>query len=175
MKGIEAGAGRFSSKPMNQPELLRARVRFRCRVKQLQDELASLNRDLEERVREQVAQVDRLGRLKRFFSPQLAEAIVTGRSGRPAQDATGGRSTVVFSTSAGSPRSRRRPSPRKSMGVLREYHAEMGQLDPRARGHARALHRRRHDDLLQRPRPRARCRRSARSGWRWPCASGSAS
>ena len=37
------------------------------------------------------------------------------------------------------------------MGVLREYHAAMGAADPRARRHARALHRRRHDGLLQRP------------------------
>ena len=46
------------------------------------------------------------------------------------------------------------------MGVLREYHAATGRADPRVRGHAGALHRRRHDDLLQRPGAGARCRRA---------------
>jgi len=41
-------------------------------------ELAEWNQTLELRVAEQVAQLERLGRLKRFFSPQLAELIVAG-------------------------------------------------------------------------------------------------
>src|SRR4029450_5890878 len=72
VKGIDAGADDFLSKPINQPELL-ARVRSLLRVKTLWDELAELNRTLEGRVREQVAQVERLGRLQRVFSTHLCQ------------------------------------------------------------------------------------------------------
>src|SRR5213075_1897781 len=83
VKGIEAGADDFLSKPINQAELF-ARVRSLLRVKSLQDEvkrqaaaLKEWNLKLEERVNEQLAQIDRMGRLKRFFSPTVAEAIIT--------------------------------------------------------------------------------------------------
>jgi DNA-binding response OmpR family regulator len=78
VKGIEAGRDDFLTKPINQSELL-ARVKSLLRIKELHDmvqsqaaELADWNRNLELRVQEQVQQLERLGRLKRFFSPQLA-------------------------------------------------------------------------------------------------------
>ena len=82
VKGIEAGADDFLTKPIHQPELL-ARVRSLLRVKMLWDQVGELNRTLEGRVAEQVAQLERLGRLRRFFSPQLAEAIVSGGADDP--------------------------------------------------------------------------------------------
>src|SRR2546422_2835501 len=76
VKGIDAGADDFLTKPINQPELL-SRVKSLLRIKLLHDELAEWSRTLEQRVEQQLAQLDRLGRLKRFFSPQLAALIVS--------------------------------------------------------------------------------------------------
>ncbi len=126
VKGIEVGADDFLSKPINQPELL-ARVRSLLRIKALYDELAELNRSLEARVAEQVAQLDRLSRLKRFFSPQLAEMIVSGDAEDPLRSHRR-EITVVFLDLRGFTAFAERAEPEEVMGVLREYHAEMGRL-----------------------------------------------
>jgi class 3 adenylate cyclase len=126
VKGIEAGADDFLSKPIHQAELL-ARVRSLLRVKTLWDQLAELNRTLESRVAEQVAQLERLGRLKRFFSPQLAEAIVQGGADDPLQSHRR-EITVVFLDLRGFTAFAETAEPEEVMGVLREYHAAMGRL-----------------------------------------------
>ena len=83
-KGLDAGADDFLSKPVNQAELL-ARVRSLLRIKALYDELQrhkaelqAFNHMLEQRVAQGVEELERLGRLMRFFSPQLADAILAG-------------------------------------------------------------------------------------------------
>ncbi|HSF04145.1 MAG TPA: response regulator, partial [Solirubrobacterales bacterium] len=130
---IQLGAEDYLSKPFD-PVLLQARIGACLEKKRLHDqevrhqrELAEWNRTLERRVAEQVAQLEQLGRLKRFFSPQLAELIVAGGASDPLK--THRREvTVVFVDLRGFTAFAETAEPEEVMGVLREYHAEMGRL-----------------------------------------------
>jgi class 3 adenylate cyclase len=133
VKGIEAGADDFLSKPINQAELF-ARVRSLLRVKSLQDEvlrqaeaLRELNRTLEARVQEQVGQLDRLGRLKRFFAPAVADAIVA--AGEQSTLAPHRREiTSIFLDLRGFTAFTDSAEPEEVQQVLSEYHGAMGRL-----------------------------------------------
>ena len=123
---IELGAEDYLPKPFN-PTLLKARVGACLEKKRLHDELIEWNRTLEQRVRDKVAEVDRLGRLKRFFSPHLAELIVVGGAEDPLK--THPREiTVVFLDLRGFTAFAETAEPEEVMEVLREYHAEMGRV-----------------------------------------------
>jgi class 3 adenylate cyclase len=126
VKCIELGAEDYLPKPFN-PTLLKARVGACLEKKRLHDQLAEWARTLEARVREKVAEVERLGRLKRFFSPQLAELIVAGGADDPLR--THRREvTVVFLDLRGFTAFAETSEPEEVMRVLREYHAAMGQV-----------------------------------------------
>lgn len=132
-KGLEAGADDFLNKPVAQAELL-ARVRSLLRIKTLYDEvnrqkreLAEWNLALEQRVREGVEQLERVGQLKRFFSPHLAEAIVAGGTDDPLRSHRC-EITVVFLDLRGFTAFTETADPEEVMGVLAAYHAAMGRL-----------------------------------------------
>ena len=130
---IELGATDYLPKPFD-PVLLRARIGACLEKKRLRDreavhmrELAEWNQKLEQRVEEQVTLLERLGRLKRFFSPQLAELIVAGGTDDPL--VTHRRDlTVCFIDLRGFTAFAESVEPEEVMGVLRQYHAEMGGL-----------------------------------------------
>jgi adenylate cyclase len=133
IKCIELGAEDYLPKPFN-AVLLHARIGACMEKKRLRDqevrhvrELDEWNRTLERRVEEQVVQVERLSRLKRFFSPQLAELMVSGGAEDPLK--THRREiTVVFLDLRGFTAFAETAEPEEVMGILREYHAAMGKL-----------------------------------------------
>ena len=68
---------RTTSSPSRSTTTSCSPVSARClRIKRYHDEIKELNRTLEQRVQDQVEELERLRRLQRFLSPQLADAIV---------------------------------------------------------------------------------------------------
>jgi adenylate cyclase len=136
---IESGADDFIAKPFDHAELL-ARVGSLVRIKRYHDtierqavELAAWNRQLEQRVQEQVDALERMGRLRRFLSPQLAELVMS--SGDESFLKSHRREiTVVFCDLRGFTAFAETVEPEDLMLVLNQYHAALGDLVHRFEG-----------------------------------------
>ena len=133
VSSLEAGADEYLTKPVDHGALV-ARVNSMLRIKALTDtvqaqsaKLVEWNAKLEQRVNEQLGELENLSRLKRFFSPQLAEAILTGGADNPL--ASHRREvTVVFLDLRNFTAFAETSEPEEVMRVLREFHTEMGKL-----------------------------------------------
>src|SRR6516225_5274910 len=131
--GLDAGADEYLTKPVDQTSLV-ARVKSMLRVKELHDKIASQaadlakwNKTLEERVADQLSQIERAGRLKRFLAPQVA-ALVLGEGNERLLDSHRRDVTVVFGDLRGFTAFAETAEPEEVMGILREYHNTLGPL-----------------------------------------------
>jgi adenylate cyclase len=131
--GLEAGADEYLTKPVDQAALV-ARVKSMLRVKELTDQvqaqaadLAKWNRTLEDRVAQQLSQIDRMGRLKRFLPPQVAELILTSGDDRLLESHRRD-VTIVFCDLRGFTAFSETSEPEEVMEILREYHQAVGAI-----------------------------------------------
>jgi class 3 adenylate cyclase/ActR/RegA family two-component response regulator len=139
--GLEAGGDDYLTKPFDQAALI-ARVRSMLRIKGLHDlvqdqaaklqqqagELAEWNKSLEERVAAQVKEIERVGRLRRFLAPQVAELIASSGENDHMLKSHRREVTVVFCDLRGFTAFTEIAEPEEVMAVLREYHETLGEL-----------------------------------------------
>ncbi len=124
VRGLEAGADEYLTKPIDQVALV-ARVKSVLRLKALHDQVHDLNRGLEQRVNEQLGEIERMGRLRRFLPPQVADLIVA--SGNESQLESHRREiTALFCDLRGFTGFSESSDPEDVMALLREYHAAIG-------------------------------------------------
>jgi adenylate cyclase len=129
LTALESGADDFVTKPFNQAELL-ARVASLARIKRYHDtirrqadELAGWNAALEQRVADGVAELERVRRLRRFLSPQVANLVVED------PDLLGSHRreiVVVFCDFHGFTQFAETSEPEEVMAVLGQYHHVVG-------------------------------------------------
>jgi class 3 adenylate cyclase len=96
-------------------------------LRQRTDELDTLNQQLEQRVADQVGEIERIGRLRRFLPPQVADLIVA--SGTEKQLESHRREiTALFCDLRGFTGFSESSDPEDVMALLRDYHAAIGQI-----------------------------------------------
>jgi adenylate cyclase len=134
--GLDAGADDYLTKPFEHAALM-ARVRAMLRIKALHDEIAALNAGLEARVARQVAEIERMGKLKRFLAPQIAEMVVA-EAGETILEPHRRDIVVVACDLRGFTAFAEGNPPEEVMAVLRAYHAALGPIVHR---HAATLER----------------------------------
>jgi class 3 adenylate cyclase len=125
-RGFEMGADDYLTKPFQQMELM-ARVRSMLRIRKSYLDILDLNNTLEQRVREQVAEIDRIGRLKRYFSPQLLQSL-TSDEAETIMGSHRREITVSFLDLRGFTSFSERSEPEEVMLVLEEFHRTAGAI-----------------------------------------------
>jgi len=135
-QAITLGAEDFLPKEFD-PVILNARLKASLQKKRINElqgisqaqavELVELNRDLEKRVADQLEELERISHLKRFFSPQLAELIVSSGDDKFMQSHRQ-EITVVFCDIRNFTEFSATAEPEEQFRVLREYHEVVGSL-----------------------------------------------
>ncbi|MER8817617.1 response regulator [Mesorhizobium sp. M0965] len=140
VEGLDAGGDDYLTKPFEHQALL-ARVRSMLRQKALHDTVASQavqlsdwNRSLEQTLAEQVIEIERMGRLRRFLPAQVADLILAAGNGDTLLQSHRREVTVVFCDLRGFTAFAETAEPEEVMAVLGEYHACLGEQIVRYEG-----------------------------------------
>jgi class 3 adenylate cyclase len=131
--GLDAGGDDYLAKPIDHASLM-ARVRSMLRLKRLHDELEALNQSLEKQVAQQVADIARLARLRRFLPPQIADVIASSDARHTLLQSHRREVSVLFCDLRGFTAFTESNEPEEVMSVLSEYHREMCALIDRYEG-----------------------------------------
>jgi class 3 adenylate cyclase len=124
--GLVLGAVDYLTKPISPPILL-ARVRNHLQLHRQSQQLQEWNRTLERRVAEGVDEIERLNRLRRFFSPAVADLLLSGQADDPLK-AHRREIVVAFLDLRGYTAFTEAHGADEVMRVLGEFHAAMGEL-----------------------------------------------
>lgn len=138
--GLELGGVDYVTKPIR-PAIVKARIhthlamarqarereRMVARLEQQATELSELNRTLEQRIADGVAQVERLGRLKRYFSPSVVDLMLSGTTEDPLKSHRR-EVAAAFVDLRGFTAFTETSDPEDVMLVINQYHDAMGAL-----------------------------------------------
>ncbi|MEO7940461.1 MAG: response regulator [Burkholderiaceae bacterium] len=139
-RGLELGGVDYVTKPI-QPTIVKARIRTHLAVAQQgrererlvaqlehqAQELSELNHTLEQRISDGVSQLERLSRLKRFFSPSVVEMMLSGSADDPLKSHRR-EVAAAFVDLRGFTAFTETSDPEDVMHVINQYHDAMGAL-----------------------------------------------
>jgi adenylate cyclase len=139
--GLESGGDDYLTKPFEHAALV-ARVRSLLRIKELHDtvqaqalqlkeqteQLASWNQLLEQRVAAQLTEIERVGRLRRFLAPQVAQMIASSEASQSLLASHRREVTILFCDLRGFTAFTESSEPEEVMAVLHDYHESLGHL-----------------------------------------------
>jgi class 3 adenylate cyclase/CheY-like chemotaxis protein len=125
-RGFDVGAVDYITKPIS-PPIVFARIRNHLALRKQTEDLEAWNRTLTQRIEEGIAERERLDRLRRFFSPAVADLLLAGEDENFLR--TRRREiVVVFLDLRGYTEFTEMHGADEVMRVLGEYHAAMGEL-----------------------------------------------
>lgn len=125
-RGLDLGGVDYVTKPIS-PAIVKARIRTHLAVSRQARELAELNHTLERRVAQGVQELERMGRLKRFFSPSVVDMLLSGATDDPLRSHRR-EVAAVFVDLRGFTAFTETSDPEDVMFALNQYHTAMGEL-----------------------------------------------